>query len=214
MGTKHNATGDVEREFSVMNLIHQNKQRNKMSQDSLNSHLHIRSGVESKENRSKCSKCLDPNSPVHCHCLQADITDSMRQKCKKAWEKCKQAQREAAEEKKEASEASKDKLEKSKKEENERILKFKEVLASKPTFGSPNLLKPVYPPEKKSKEIVEQVKENDSSRKSESKKRKTSQSKSSKKPNETNSSKKKFVIPKENSKNASKKPRSNESDSV
>ena len=109
MGTKHNATGDVEREFSVMNLIHQNKQRNRMLQDSLNSHLHIRSGVESKENRSKCSKCLDPNSPVHCHCLQADITDSMRQKCKKAWEKCKQAQREAAEEKKEASEVSRDK---------------------------------------------------------------------------------------------------------
>ena len=112
MGTKHNATGDVEREFSVMNLIHQNKQRNKMSQDSLNSHLHIRSGVESKDNRSKCSKCLDPNSPVHCHCLQADITDSMRQKCKKAWEKCKQAKREAADEKKEASEVSKEKLEK------------------------------------------------------------------------------------------------------
>ena len=42
MGVKHNDTSDVERQFSVMNNIHQNKQRNSMSHDTLDSHLQIR----------------------------------------------------------------------------------------------------------------------------------------------------------------------------
>ena len=57
LGTKHDATGDVERGFSTMNLIHQNKQRNSMEQESLNAHLHIKAGVEAKEVTKICKKC-------------------------------------------------------------------------------------------------------------------------------------------------------------
>jgi hypothetical protein len=74
MGTKNSATGDVERAFSTMNIIHQNKQRNAMSQDMLDAHMHIRSGVESKDNMNKCIKCCDPDGTIHCHCVIAEIT--------------------------------------------------------------------------------------------------------------------------------------------
>ena len=57
MATKYDSNSEVERSFSLMNLIHQNKQRNRMSQDTLNAHLHIASGIESAENKSKCDKC-------------------------------------------------------------------------------------------------------------------------------------------------------------
>jgi hypothetical protein len=36
----------LERELSIMNNIHQNKQRNAMAQDMLDCHLHVRSDVE------------------------------------------------------------------------------------------------------------------------------------------------------------------------
>ena len=198
MGTKHNATGDVERAFSIMNLIHQDKQRNRMSQDTLNSHLHIRSGVESKENRSKCNKCKDPDSPIHCHCVVVEITDSMRQNCKKAWEKCRQAQRECANERKETSKANLEKIEKAKKDESDRIQKVKESLASKPNFCPPHLLKPVYPPElKKDKK---ENKKGENTETSNNNKGKTSEKDSSKKGSTSEKNK-----PGETSKNSKRK---------
>ena len=49
LGSKFNSNSDVERKFSEMNIVHQNKQRNCLAQDTLNSILDIRSGVECKK---------------------------------------------------------------------------------------------------------------------------------------------------------------------
>ena len=54
LGTEHDATGDVERGFSTMNIIHQNEQRNQMEQDTLNAHMHIKAGVDGKEVTKTC----------------------------------------------------------------------------------------------------------------------------------------------------------------
>ena len=117
-----------------MNLIHQKKQWNMMSQDMLDSHMHIRTGVECNENRKRCDKCQDLDSPIHCHSQFTDITEEMRGKCKKAWEKCKVAQKEALEEKKLITTENKEKREKSEKIEAERKKKMLETVARKSYF--------------------------------------------------------------------------------
>lgn len=86
MGTKYDANGDVERQFSVMNSIHQNVQRNRMSQETLDALLHIRSGIESKENLQDCDKCKKHTTP-HCHCSVLDISQGLIESCKVAWRK-------------------------------------------------------------------------------------------------------------------------------
>ena len=104
MGVKYNDTSDVESSDSFMNNIHQDKQRNVMSQDMLDSHLQIRYGVESKENRDKCETCgQSAPVPPHCHCTLAEVTDRMREKCRRAHVRCKAAQVEASEAKLDAS---------------------------------------------------------------------------------------------------------------
>ena len=152
MGTKFSATGDVERGFSQMNMIHQNKQRNEMSQDMLDSHMHIRSGVESKENRKKCKKCKDPKATDHCHCMEVEIDSEMRNRCRKAWEKCKMTQTDASNNKKVAEAANVEKRTKYELLEVERKNKVKEDVVKRATFYSSNLMQSVYPPEKKESE--------------------------------------------------------------
>ena len=80
MGTKHDATGDVERGFSTMNIIHQNKQRNQMEQDTLNAHLHIKAGMESHDVTRNCNKCSFISSSPHCHCNLFSVTELIRAK--------------------------------------------------------------------------------------------------------------------------------------
>jgi hypothetical protein len=141
-------TSGVERSFSIMNNIHQDKQRNGMSQEMLDSHLHIRSGVESKENKRKCCKCQEDDPPPHCHCTIVEITQVMREKCAKAWSKCKASQQEASAEKAEVKETLEKKKEKYENEESMRIKKLKDALSKRPNFCSPSLMKPVYSKEK------------------------------------------------------------------
>ena len=58
MATKHNDTSEVERNFSLMSHIHQNKQRNSMGQDMLDSYSYsyIKLGVENTESRARCDQ--------------------------------------------------------------------------------------------------------------------------------------------------------------
>ena len=88
MATKYDSNSEVERTFSFMNLIHQNKQRNRMSQDTLNAHLHIASGIESAQNKSNCEKCDKKNISPHCHCTLFEVSDSLREKCRVAHRIC------------------------------------------------------------------------------------------------------------------------------
>ena len=92
-----------------MNLIHQNTHRNRMAQSMLNAHMHIRSGVEKKENREDCLKCEDPEKPEHCHCVEAKISDTMRENCRKAWKKCQLAGCENSHKQKHVSESNEEK---------------------------------------------------------------------------------------------------------
>ena len=147
MGTKNSATGDVERSFSSMNLIHQNRQRNCMHQDTLDAHLHIRSAVESEENIRKCQKC-DGVSYDHCHCLFTVISAEMKANCKKAREKCWKAQKESSNIKEHEKESNLDKYNEALASEKERIRKLKEKLMTKSDFLSSSLMKSVYEKEK------------------------------------------------------------------
>ena len=143
MGTKNSATGDVERGFSSMNLIHQNRQRNSMSQDTLDAHLHIRAGVECEENINKCQKC-EGVSYDHCHCSLSVISEEMKFNCKKAREKCMMAQREASAQREHAKESNVEKFNEAVAGEKERIQKLKEKLSTKSDFLPSSLMVPVY----------------------------------------------------------------------
>ena len=144
MGTKNSATGDVERSFSNMNQIHQNKQRNCMSQETLDANLHIRSGVECEKNWKSCERCEGDSYYDHCHCKLTTISEDMKSNCRKAWEKCKSAQRGASKLKEDVDQNNIDKVNKVKAAEEERIRNFKEKLTSKTAFLPLSLMKPVY----------------------------------------------------------------------
>ena len=148
MAVKFNDTSSVERKFSSMNYIHQNKQRNCMSQGMLDAQLHIQSGVESKESIQGCHKCSEGASP-HCHCKDVKVTAEIREKCKAAWRKCREAEEKSQEEKKEESNEMKLKREDIESKEEERVKKLKEDLQTKETFYNKSLmLKKVYGKEK------------------------------------------------------------------
>ena len=68
-----------------MNYIHQNSQRNCMSQETLNANLHVRSAIENKESFGNCDKYQRREFNDHCHCKHFKITDSLRERCKLAW---------------------------------------------------------------------------------------------------------------------------------
>ena len=153
MGTKFNDTSSVERKFSEMNFIHQNKQRNSMSQAMLDAHLHVRHGVESKENLGKCAKCEQGGSKPHCHCSMVEVDGELRARCKKAWLKMGQAQQsvrlqnEAEEEEAKILRAKTERLEK------ERVAKFREQLKTKAAFYSERVMSSrIYGKETKKKE--------------------------------------------------------------
>ena len=143
MGTKNFSTSYVERGFSHMNLIHQNRQRNCMTQDTLDAHLHIRSGVECDKNIKNCERCIT-DSYDHCHCSQTIISDEMKLSCKKAWEKCKTAQREASARKELANVSNVDKYNEVIASETERIDQLKKKFETKSEFLGSSLMKPVY----------------------------------------------------------------------
>ena len=124
-----------------MNLIHQNRQRNCMTQDTLDAHLHIRSGVECDKNIKNCERC-NTDSYDHCHCSQTIISDEMKLSCKKAWEKCKTAQREARKELAKVSNV--DKYNEVIASETERIDQLKKKFETKSEFLGSSLMKPVY----------------------------------------------------------------------
>ena len=151
LGTKHDATGDVERGFSTMNLIHQNKQRNAMEQDTLNAHLLIKAGVEAKEVTKNCDKCKIYPIVAHCHCELFEVHDLMREKCKVAWQKCLNAQASAAITRKEVTAEMEERKKKYDVEEVSRIEKEKETLAVKSVFCSAKCFEPVYILTEKSK---------------------------------------------------------------
>ena len=124
LGVTNFSNSEVERQFSMMNYVHQNKQRNSMRHDMLDSYLHIRSGVESYSNRRSCDKCKDQVfSADHCHCNIVEITPELRNACSKAYLKCR-AKEQARVESRELTKEDQEKFKAFKQKEEERLLKL------------------------------------------------------------------------------------------
>ena len=171
MGVKYNDTSCVERSFSLMNIIHQNKQRNGRDQDTMNSNLHVRAGVESKEKKIKCQECQRVNSDLHCHCAISDVTSRMRDECSKAASKYKTSIQLKSSKNKEISQEYQEKKEKYQKIEFERIEKLKGDLRKRSDFCSSSLMKPVYPKEIGAQDNKKKVIENKKSEQENSQKK-------------------------------------------
>ena len=90
LGVKLFSNSEVERAFSQMNYVTQNKQRNLMSHSMLNNFLHVKSSIESSKNKDDCEKCSRP-SAQHCHCNTVDISE-LKPSCSKARRKYSEAQ--------------------------------------------------------------------------------------------------------------------------
>ena len=153
MGAKFNDTSTVERKFSEMNFIHQNKQRNRMSQEMLDAHMHISHAVESKENRQKCGKCEQGGSRPHCHCFKVKIGGDMRVRCRKARLKAEDAQKITRAQMEVEEEEAKSLRAKTERLEKERVAKLREQLKTKTTFYSERVMSTrIYGRDSKKKE--------------------------------------------------------------
>ena len=151
MATRYDANAEVERSFSLMNLVHQSSQRNRMSLDTLNAHLHIRAKVESKENKEGCEKCSSSNLP-HCHCCNFVITDELRDTCKKSWKVLRECQAEASGAKKSFEEKCVPIKEKTLRIEKERIAKLGNKVRERSYFCKPEHFLPIYVKKDKNKD--------------------------------------------------------------
>ena len=174
LGTMYSATSDVERQFSKMNLIHQSAQRNSMSQETLNAHLNIKSGIENC--KDSCSRCEKEISSDHCHCKLFIINKSIREKCRISY----QVVRAAASSKK-VSEEEKKKLEirkeQSLEKEKERLEKLTTNFKNGKEVWSKEILMPVYVDVSKSKKSsVDDTKQDKAVDVNENKKRKNTTS--------------------------------------
>ena len=150
------SNSEVERTFSLMNNIYQNKQRCGLSQQSLNSILHIKSGVESITRRTDCAKCdLKESSYSHCHCSQVDLTGEIRISCANAARKYKTKRNEEQNNKDLSSDEFNKKAEEFAKAEIERLSNVKEKLSRKLEFCSQKLLEPVFDTESKKRKAPE-----------------------------------------------------------
>ena len=143
MMTRYDANSEVERTFSKMNLIHQNKARNSMQQDSLNAHLHIRGGIENDLAKRKCEKCNNKSAP-HCHCSLVIMSDELKAKCKKANSKYLESKEMRKESKEEFEQKNVEKRNNVVEKEKKRIEKLKVDLHKKSQFCEANLFIPIY----------------------------------------------------------------------
>ena len=138
-----------------MNNIYQNKQRCGLSQQSLNSILHIKSGVESITRRTDCAKCdLKESSYSHCHCSQVDLTGEIRISCANAARKYKTKRNEEQNNKDLSSDEFNKKAEEFAEAEIERLSDVKK-LSRKLEFCSQKLLEPVFDTESKKRKAPE-----------------------------------------------------------
>ena len=154
MGTKFNSNSEVERSFSIMNYIHQNKHRNCLSQDSLNNILHIKSAVDSKHNKQNCTTCISKVSTSHCHCSLVVMTQPLRQSCKKARAKYFQSLDVARETKELMSDGMKEKKKKVDQELKEKFEKLKEKVEKGGKIFKPDQMESVYKKKKPEAEGV------------------------------------------------------------
>ena len=103
LGSAFNSGSEMERRFSVQSDIVRDPKRNRMSHETLDSHVQIRFGVECEKSRRNCTDCktrkeisrkedfnkTDIEKRIEkgrclCHCKVAEISDAMKLNCSKA----------------------------------------------------------------------------------------------------------------------------------
>ena len=149
LGCRYSSNSEVERSFSLMNYIYQNKNRNPLSQDSLNNILHIMSKLECSTMRKDCDDCKYKTTQ-HCHCSTFEITENLRESCRKARANYGEALDNAQEANVILSEEMKLRMENTTKEKVKKMEKLKEKVDNGKKLFKPELLVPVY--EKKAKD--------------------------------------------------------------
>ena len=147
LSVKFNSNSEVERSFSLMNHIHQNRQRNCISQFTLNSMMHVKSNISCKESQRTCDKCRTSSKP-HCHCSEMEITDNLRAECKKSNAKYAEYLKDKKGDKDCLTDEMKAKRKVVEEEVASRLEKRKKVL-KKGHFCPPELLESVYKKKKK-----------------------------------------------------------------
>ena len=176
----------MERGFSVESDIHRDVKRNAMSHETLESHMQIRFGVESKEARDKCPTCAtkkliaqkdDQNKSeadmqaekksCRCHCDFSPISQELVNHCTSAWRAAKNSVEKDIEAPV-ANVASDDRL--------TRLAELRLALKKRATFYEPDNMKPVYetPAEKKRKKLAEKALEVKQKKTSKEEKKKSS----------------------------------------
>ena len=108
----------------------------------MNSLLHIKSGIECKENRKGCNKCL--TKTVHCHCCSFEITQQQHEEYLKVVS-------ESKEQLEEERLKIRERIEKEIKEKKE-VRKTK--LSNSSQFCSPAHLEPLYEKNENKKTVV------------------------------------------------------------
>ena len=134
-GPIYTATSDVERQFSKMNLIHQFKQRNCISHETLNAHLTVRGGME---NCVKSMYTEENIKPGHC---QLAITTSLKEMCQNLYKVVKSSSIKITEDRKKEL---KDRKGASDELERVRIDKLKEKQKNDKVILTEENLKPVF----------------------------------------------------------------------
>ena len=142
LGTAFNSGSEQERGFSRQSDIHRDPKRNKMSHNTLDCHMQVKYGMESKETVKKCPKCRErkdmmiriklnwrKKSSDVCHCKYSEISDAMILKCSKAWTVTKSDSKEEEEIYEKIGDGEKDKAQKQK-----RLDKLMETLSKRSTF--------------------------------------------------------------------------------
>ena len=93
LGSQLNSNSECERKFTDQTKLSSDKSKNRMSQEMFDSHMQVKSGVESSLSRLGCEKCLIVNRKEemgmdstrdHCHCSFAPISSEMLENCKNA----------------------------------------------------------------------------------------------------------------------------------
>ena len=157
LGTPFNSGSEMERGFSRQSDITRDVKRNRMTHETLDSHMQIHYGMESRETKQNCDVCVlkekiagkeskdltevekkTGKKVCVCHCKYSEITNTMMSNCAVAW-KAEIKEEDAAEEEEEPVEIG---------EEDEQLLKRIEKLrssvAKRVTLYELAAMKPLY----------------------------------------------------------------------
>ena len=153
LGTAFNSGSECERSFSVQSDVHRDIKRNRMSHETLDSHLQIRFGIETKSATEKCDSCTKRKEinvsetddgktqkiVCDCHCDFSEIPQEMVENCAEAWREHLTKKGEEGTNKMPRAEDVVPSEERMK-----RLAELRTKLKKRETFYEPDAMKPIY----------------------------------------------------------------------